>query len=1502
MSGALRDEAALGVLLAAPSPHGENCFVIGCSAGAARMLGAALPCVLGCPLDALFGDVELGLAVARAAARGQRAEFEGALARVDAHGSIGSVGTGEAAARVLVATGGLCGSRVASVVAIVENDEDLQEGGEGATARDAGRPLFGRVQQLMAGDDDTAPDPDDWRGSHVAVCSLLRLVDESWAEHSMPQHYRDIAQHSGLAAAEHVAMCICSPVPDYPILYASRNFRALFGYPLSALLGQNARMLQTPGAPRQGLSNATAALGACRSFACVAANSTRGSSPVLNLLTVEPVLRRGVPVVFVGWQMDIGGNDCGSARELLPPGLLGGGCLVESAPGTRLCIPLQHAPQRPPPVVPPPAGPTSVQASDITVKESPATVPQRDRAGMDLPGSVVESAISREASRQTVSHDGGKRRSVGFTPDPMPSREGTAASTSRAPAPLALDEGDLGSLATPASGNTNHLLPKTDQRAASTSPDRGIQKQVLRTLELTELEVQQYERMFRTFDKDGSGTIDTDELREVMNCLGVRVSDDELRELQMTVDTNNSGEIEFDEFLVLMKQYKESCRFRVLNKNEFAAQHIRSATRSKKVLPDAPWKWGWDGTLMLVTLYWTITVLYRDARRFPMWPWRLTVEWLLSAFLVSDIALTFNTARPHPRRQSTVETTRELALLYLASWHLPCDLLAAVPLDLLLHAAGYEQGAQVVAHLRLLRLLRVQSLFRIMPRGTMPPAYVRFHFHYVPLFRSFFWWVIMVHVLTCVRLLQTDEDDQDYVHAIYWVLYTITSVGYGDIEVTTHFQRIFACLLFILGLIVNGIMIGKLTVAIQKGDVESERMERMRETLAIIEHFDVPEVLQEEILAFQYHILNNSLSTSYSEVIVGLPQTLKDNLGMYMRIKFISSVGLFAEAQEECKVALAQSLQNLLTAPEELILVAGDPADEMFFMAHGFADMISQSGRYMCTVRKGNNFGEEALATRVTSFRTYSVKALTYCELFVLANGDFLDILRRYPSFRMAVADEMEKRNQEWEEGREEAREDHIALSGSSPDRRRSTAHPFVTPGLAYEDYDGENDNDFMAGSGGSDPHSDESPDEIPLPIAVFTSPVLLQTEGMPDRVSAYRCTEPPTAMTPPRVDITPVAGALRADHSSFMPRVSAPARGLGGLPSALSPLPGRAPRLDMSPGADNYFKDIMSDNTSRVSSVCSADGQLTGNLGPSLQQQRDSAQRRSSPARQNRRVRSANSRRARFNPSLLLSRRATRRVANSVAAELRRALRRDLEPLVLRLEAAAELLQQERQRSGPLSPVSPGPGLDKPSLFKTSKRISLGARAAGAFASSLRVTGRYAAAEEAAEQRLNSPNSRVDTRESTRRSSLSSRRNSAILGGVGEFPQAQGGTTALAGGPTAIVRVVREETIRGPEELPHGSFAGAQWKAYRGAQQQRAARTAEPQGLGRTTTVPISMLSPRQRGGPRENAAGVMSPAAAPARSPQRGAERPAASERAAFSDAPPKSQLEQILRIHGS
>lgn len=67
------------------------------------------------------------------------------------------------------------------------------------------------------------------------------------------------------------------------------------------------------------------------------------------------------------------------------------------------------------------------------------------------------------------------------------------------------------------------------------------------------LKIEDLRAVFVSYDQDGNGAIDLDELRNAMADLGEQPTETELAAMMQAIDRNGNGQIEFDEFLSLMQ-------------------------------------------------------------------------------------------------------------------------------------------------------------------------------------------------------------------------------------------------------------------------------------------------------------------------------------------------------------------------------------------------------------------------------------------------------------------------------------------------------------------------------------------------------------------------------------------------------------------------------------------------------------------------------------------------------------------------------------------------------------------------------------------------------------------------------------------------------------------------------------------------------------------------------------------------------------------------------------
>ncbi|KAJ9457346.1 Potassium channel AKT2 [Diplonema papillatum] len=474
---------------------------------------------------------------------------------------------------------------------------------------------------------------------------------------------------------------------------------------------------------------------------------------------------------------------------------------------------------------------------------------------------------------------------------------------------------------------------------------------------------------------------------------------------------------------VVSHAFSRSGETTVLAKSDETIQKMKDALSSKVLQPDDMALWYWDTLVLASIAYYGVFIPCQYAMRREALLGgslaHLVVESMATVVFLVDVAVRFKTAFIDEAAVSLVEDSRRIAGHYLTNGFLR-DVMAAAPFDLVVLAVfgeGFYHNWPylALAHLRLLKLLVVRDLFKIITPVKLGPESVSYQFTIVPLLRLVFYCTLAVNTISVLWMLLNKggprgvtDDEYSYVQALYWTLYTVTTVGYGDVPVDSTRKQLFASLLFIVGVVVQGVVISKISSRMQKGDVEGDRADAMKETLSVLRKFNIPDQLSCEVLAFQFHQLHSEASSSIMRVLQSLPSVMKNRVELFAKMKFICLVPMFKEVQTECLVGLANALTIKVLEPERIIISAGDDGKEMFFLAHGLAEVTSPEGQHWGIIRPGGFFGEIALLT--DSKRTANVGTLTYCKLFRLNRKAFSLLITKHPELRAAVQEEMLKR------------------------------------------------------------------------------------------------------------------------------------------------------------------------------------------------------------------------------------------------------------------------------------------------------------------------------------------------------------------------------------------------------------------------------------------------------------------------------------------------------------
>lgn len=82
---------------------------------------------------------------------------------------------------------------------------------------------------------------------------------------------------------------------------------------------------------------------------------------------------------------------------------------------------------------------------------------------------------------------------------------------------------------------------------------KTLTEEEIRDIDVTPEELASYENTFMELDMDCSGSLGIDEMKMLMVMLGETFDKDELQEVLEKYDSDHSGELEFNEFVIMMK-------------------------------------------------------------------------------------------------------------------------------------------------------------------------------------------------------------------------------------------------------------------------------------------------------------------------------------------------------------------------------------------------------------------------------------------------------------------------------------------------------------------------------------------------------------------------------------------------------------------------------------------------------------------------------------------------------------------------------------------------------------------------------------------------------------------------------------------------------------------------------------------------------------------------------------------------------------------------------------
>lgn len=242
-----------------------------------------------------------------------------------------------------------------------------------------------------------------------------------------------------------------------------------------------------------------------------------------------------------------------------------------------------------------------------------------------------------------------------------------------------------------------------------------------------------------------------------------------------------------------------------------------------------------------------------------------------------------------------------------------------------------------------------------------------------------------------------------YLDACYWVLVTMSTVGYGDITPKSSVERVYSCGVIILGAFLWAYIIGSFSATLNSMDRDKARYdEQMRSIKAMMKFHDVPPPLVERIDSFFEYKFESKTLFDDANIYEVLPARLRADLILHRFKDIINMIPFFRGCREDAVIEIVSRMKSFSVLPGDYLFHKGDPYVELIVLTKGRMAVVTEGGSDDVMAAEyfpGAFFGENEFLGFARE-RHESIRARTFAEVSTLHPEDMEPILKIHIKLR----------------------------------------------------------------------------------------------------------------------------------------------------------------------------------------------------------------------------------------------------------------------------------------------------------------------------------------------------------------------------------------------------------------------------------------------------------------------------------------------------------------------
>ncbi|KAL1502487.1 hypothetical protein ABEB36_007622 [Hypothenemus hampei] len=446
--------------------------------------------------------------------------------------------------------------------------------------------------------------------------------------------------------------------------------------------------------------------------------------------------------------------------------------------------------------------------------------------------------------------------------------------------------------------------------------------------------------------------------------------------------------------------------------NRSAPRRRRKRLRQPRsvVNPDSNFYFYWLFALTICVLYNMWTLIVRQS--FPELQAMVSNFWLACDSLsdlvfLLDLAVQFRTG--YLEQGLMVYDSKKLACHYLRSRAFLLDLAAMCPVDLLQLRFGPNPLLRCPRFLKVYRA--VNYYYMVESRTVWPNLWRVVNLIHILL--------ILAHWFGCFYFLLSEAEGfqgdwvypyrpgdyatltRKYLGSLYWSTLTLTTIG--DLPTPeTNAEYIFTIVSYLIGVFIFATIVGQVGNVITNRNANRLEFERLLDgAKTYMRHHKVPGGMKRRVLRWYDYSWSRGRIQGGGDINTALgllPDKLKTELALHVNLSVLKKVTIFQECQPEFLRDLVLKMKAYIFTPGDSICRKGEVAREMFIIADGILEVISETGKVLTTMKAGDFFGEIGILNLDgLNKRTADVRSVGYSELFSLSREDVLAAMKDYP-------------------------------------------------------------------------------------------------------------------------------------------------------------------------------------------------------------------------------------------------------------------------------------------------------------------------------------------------------------------------------------------------------------------------------------------------------------------------------------------------------------------------